>query len=98
MLYVDQGCAGINCIMIHGITYSNQASIFANKIMQNPQTPQKVTKMYFKLMILSTVWKETHACSINHAHLVWQNYEFCHNAKLKSLLNKLNHVRTQYLQ
>ena len=31
ILYVDQGCAGINCIMIHGITYSNHASIFANK-------------------------------------------------------------------
>ena len=31
MLYIDQGCAGINCSMIHVITYSNHASIFTNK-------------------------------------------------------------------
>ena len=32
-LYVDQGCAGINCIIINGITYSNYASILQTNIM-----------------------------------------------------------------
>ena len=44
MLYVDQGCAGINCSMIHGFTYSNHASIFANKYNVKPQILQKVTE------------------------------------------------------
>ena len=41
----------------------------------------------FKLTVLSTVWEETYACSINGVHLIWQSLQEPPNRQNKHTIN-----------
>ena len=41
----------------------------------------------FKLTVLSTVWEETYACSLNGVHLIWQSLQKPPNRQNKHTIN-----------